>query len=109
MLSKDQSYGITERILYGVILFVAMKFVERGYMTADMAAYVAAGGVAAAGSVWAWLINRPGSLLTAAGNQLPKNSTLVITTTPAASPVEKVEARALADSASAKVEAKTSA
>lgn len=107
MLNKDQSTGISERLLYGGLLFVAMKLVALGYLEADMAPYVAAGGVALAGGAYAWWINRPGSLLSAAGNALPKNAELVITTTPGASPLEKAEVRELAASASDKVIAKT--
>lgn len=107
MVSKDQTTGIAERIAYGAILAIAMKAVERGWISTDMATYIAAGGVTALGSLWAWWINRPAALLTAAGAQLPKNSELVIATTSAASPAEKQKAHALAKSASEKVVAKT--
>ncbi len=46
-MTKDQGYGIIERLLYGAILWVAMKFVAKGYIDSEMAAYIAAGGVAA--------------------------------------------------------------
>lgn len=107
MLNRDQSIGISERLLYSGLLFLAMKFVALGYIEADMAPYVAAGGVALASGAYAWWINRPSSLLTAAGNALPENAKLVITTTPSASPLEKAEVHALAASASVKVDSKT--
>ncbi len=106
-MTKDQGYGIIERLLYGAILWVAMKFVAKGYIDTEMAAYIAAGGVAAAGSIYAWVHNAPGSLLTRASAPLPVDAKLVITTAPGASPAVKQEARALADSAGDKVVAKT--
>lgn len=108
-MNKDQTTGVAERVLYAIILAGAMKLVERGWITVDMAIYLAAGGVTALGGLWAWWINRPSALLSAAGAQLPKNSALVITTSPQASPAEKIEARDLADASSDKVIAKTTA
>lgn len=106
MLNVDQGKGIAEGALYGAILLVAMKFVARGYIDADMAAYIAAGGVAAARSVRAWWNGRPSELLSRAGEQIPKNTELVITPLPSASHADKQEAVALAESASDKVKAK---
>lgn len=106
-MNKDQGKGIVERLLYGAILFVAMKFVAWGYIDAEMAAYIAAGGVAAAGAGWAWWNNRPSSLLTRAGDALPKNVDLVLTPNPGATSTDRKEAHALADAASDKVTAKT--
>lgn len=108
-MNKDQTTGVFERVTYSVLLWIAMKFVAMGYIDPDMAGYIAAGGLALVSSSYAWWINRPSALLTAAGNQLPKNSALVITTTTAASHAEKVEAHALADQASDRVVAKTAA
>lgn len=108
-MNKDQTTGVAERVLYAIILAGAMKLVERGWIDTDMAIYIACGGVTAIGSAWAWWINRPSALLSAAGAQLPKNAELVITTSPQASPAEKVEARNLANDSSDKVIAKTTA
>lgn len=108
-MNKDQTTGVAERVLYAIILAGAMKLVERGWITADMAIYLAAGGVTAIGGAYAWWINRPSALLSSAGAQLPKNSALVITTTPQASSAEKDEAHNLADASSDKVIAKTTA
>lgn len=76
-MNKDQSNGIFERLIYAVAMAVLMKLVAKGYIDEDMAAYVAGGVVAAAGSAWAWWINRPQALITSAAN-LPevKNVTL---------------------------------
>jgi hypothetical protein len=107
-MTKDQGTGIVERLMYGAILALAMKFVGWGWLDPDMAPYIAAGGVGLAGGAWAWWINRPGALLTAAGNQLPQSAHLAITTSPSASALEKTEVRDLANSASDKVVAKIS-
>lgn len=107
-MNTDRVTGILERIIYGLLLGVAMKFVAWGWLDAEMAPYIAAGGVGFVGAAWAWWINRPSALMTAAGNQLPENSKLVIQSTPAASSVERQEARDLANASSAKVTAKTS-
>lgn len=106
-MNKDQSVGIIERVIYGVILAAAMKFVAWGYLDQDMAPYIAAGGVALVGGAYGWWHNRPASVLTRAGNTLPKNAELVIATAANASPTEKAEAHALANSASDKVVAST--
>lgn len=108
-MNKVQGIGITERILYSVFLWLAMMGVKWGYWDADMAAYIAAGAVAAIGSVRAWWINRPSSLLSDAAAQLPKNSQLEIVTTAAASSVERRDAHVLANAASDKVVANTAA
>ncbi len=39
--SKDQVTGMLERVVYGVALALAMKFVSWGLLDADMAPYVA--------------------------------------------------------------------
>lgn len=108
-MNRDQTTGVAERILYAIILAAAMKLVERGWITADMATYIAAGGVMLAGGAWAWWINRPSALLSAAGNQLPKNADLVITPTSAASTEERKQIRELANASNEKVIAKTAA
>ena len=108
-MNRDQTTGIAERVLYGALLWLTMKGVAIGWFDAEMAAYLAAGGVTLAGAAWAWWINRPAALMNAASNQLPKNSALVITTSGAASGVEKAEASALANASNDKVSAKTTA
>lgn len=83
MPSKDMTNGVIERLAYGFILALMMKLVQRGYIDADMAAYIAGGAVAAAGSVWAWWINRPKAILIAAANvpdpTSPTGKTQIIT------------------------------
>lgn len=69
--------GIAERLIYSAVLAVAMKLVAAGYITSDMATYLAAGAVALAGSVWAWWINRPKALLVAAAANAPAGTTIV--------------------------------
>lgn len=106
-MNKDQKYGVVERIIYAAILALATKFVGWGYIDADMATYIAAGGVAAVGSAYAWWINRPVSLLNSAAASIPDSSTLVITTAVSAPAAERKEAIALASSASDKVTSTT--
>lgn len=108
-MNKVQGIGITERLLYSVFLWFAMMGVKYGWWDAEMAAYIAAGALAATGAARAWWINRPSTLLSDAADQLPKNSQLVITTTANASSVERKDAHELADAASEKVVAKTTA
>lgn len=107
MLSKNQGSGVAERMLYGVITFLAARAASRGWIDPSMVEYVAAGGVMLAGSAWAWWINRPTALLNAAGDSIPKNAELVIAPTAQATYAEKVEAHELAASASDKVVART--
>lgn len=105
-MGSDQTSGIAERVLYGLILGFMMKLVEKGWITSDMAPYYATGVVAFAGGAYAWWINRPGKLLDAGARQLPKNATLVITPAPDATHSEKMEVKNLADSAGPSVVAK---
>ena len=106
-MNKDQGTGIIERFSYGLVLAVAMKFVAWGWLSADMAPYVAGGVVGAAGAAYAWWINRPVALMNSAADQLPRNTMLVVTPTPNASSLDRAEANALAEASSAKVIAKT--
>lgn len=64
--SKDQTTGIIERVIYGVAMAVLMKLVAAGWLTADMAPYVAGGIVTAVGGAYAWWINRPKAILQSA-------------------------------------------
>lgn len=66
--NKDQTTGVIERLAYGAILAVMMKLVQKGYIDADMAAYIAGGLVASAGALYAWWINRPKALLQSAAS-----------------------------------------
>lgn len=75
--TKDQTTGVIERLAYGAILALMMKLVQKGYIDADMAAYIAGGVVAAAGAVYAWWINRPKAIAVAAAS-IP--GTTVVTT-----------------------------
>lgn len=107
-MNKDQGGGILERMIYGAILYVVMKYGPRFGFSSEDAAWIAGGGVAAVGSIYAWIHNRPASVLSRAGDTLPDSAHLVITTNSFASAADKAEVHALADSASSKVVAKTS-
>lgn len=74
VMTKDQGTSILERMIYGVALALAMKFVAWGWLDADMAPYIAAGIVAAVGSAYAWWINRPVSIVQAASNLVDPNT-----------------------------------
>lgn len=76
--SKDSPLGIAERVVYGIAMAVLMKAVQAGWITADMAPYVAGGVVTAVGGFWAWWINRPIALAQAAAALSP--DTKVVTT-----------------------------
>lgn len=106
MPSTDMTVGITERLVYGAVIAATAKMVEKGYITTDMQLYIAGGGVAAFGALYAWYNNRPGRLLDRAAAQIPSSSKLIIATTSDASRQEKDAAHELAKSASEKVEAK---
>lgn len=67
-MTKDQTTGILERIVYAVAMAVLTKLVAKGYIDQDMAAYLAAGVVTFVGGAWAWWINRPKALAIAAAN-----------------------------------------
>ena len=75
--TKDQASGIFERVMYGVALAAAMKFVQWGWLDAESAPYVAGGIVTLIGGAWAFWINRPKAIAQAAAN-IP--NTIVITT-----------------------------
>lgn len=106
-MNKDQGSGIIERVIYGAIFWVAMRAVAKGWIDQTMAEYIATGGVMLFGGAWGWWHNRPVSVLNRAGEAIPQNAKLVIATTAAASPVENIEAHALANAASDKVVAQT--
>lgn len=75
--SKDQTTGVAERVLYGVILGFMMSLVRKGYIEADMAPYIATGVVGLVGGAWAWWINRPKAIAQSAA-AIP--GTTVVTT-----------------------------
>jgi hypothetical protein len=74
---NNQTSGITERILYGIAMFLSMRLVSKGVITPEMASYLAGGVVAFVGSMWAWWINRPKAIAQAAAS-IP--GTTVVTT-----------------------------
>lgn len=108
-MASEQPIGISERVLYGAIIFATAKLVEKGYISSDMQAYVAAGLVTFVGGAWAWWQNRPARLMDRAASQIPNNSKLVITTNAAASEEDKYAAHDLARSAGDKVVARIGA
>lgn len=107
-MNKDQTTGIIERVIYGVLLGFFMNGVKRGWYDAEMAGYLAGGVVAFVGGAYAWWINRPAALMNAATNQIPDNARLVIETKRNAPADDKDAACALAEAANEKVVAKTS-
>lgn len=106
-MTKDQTTGVAERVLYGVLIGLFAKGVAWGWYDADMAAYLASGGVMFVGGAYAWWINRPVALLNAATNVVPDSSRLVIETPKTAPAEQKAAAQALATAANDKVTAKT--
>lgn len=94
-VNKDQASGIFERLIYSGVLFVAMQAVARGWITADMAPYIATGAVAAAGSAYAWWHNRPVAVINRAGDAVPEGTKIVMVTPPTASQAVKDEVHAL--------------
>lgn len=76
-MTNDQGTGVIERVIYGVILGVLMKMVAAGWLTADMAPYLAAAAVSAMGGAYALWINRPKAIVQSAA-ALP--ATTVVTT-----------------------------
>lgn len=106
MASTEMTTGITERVLYGVLLGGAMKAVEKGWISADMAPYIAGGALTLIGGAWAWWLNRPGRLMDAAAAQMPPNAKLTITMPVHASAQDKDAAHDLARSAGENVVAK---
>lgn len=106
-MNKDQGGGIVERVIYGAILFLVMKFGGKFGLSSDDAAWIAGGGVALAGGAYAWYHNRPVAVMNRAGNAIPNNTELVIVPTAAATRSEKHEANELAKASSEKVTAQT--
>lgn len=76
MLTKDQGTSIAYRIAYGAIMFLSMKAMAKGYITEDMATYVAVGGATAVDGALSWWNNRPVAVQQAAAN----SGAIVITT-----------------------------
>lgn len=106
-MNKDQTTGVAERVLYGILMAAFAKGVERGWYDAEMAGYLTAGALTLIGGAYAWWINRPTALLNAAGNQIPAGAKLVIETKRGAPEDDKAAAAALASAANNKVVAKT--
>jgi hypothetical protein len=106
-MNKDQAGGIFERMIYGGILFVVLRYGPRLGLTSDDAAWIAGGGVTLVFGVWAWLHNRPVSVLNRAAEAIPQNAELAIVTGAHATSTEKFQAVQLANAASDKVVAKT--
>lgn len=81
-MANDQSVGVSERVLYGAVIFATAKLVQNNYITADMQAYIAAGIVTFGGGAVAWWQNRPARIIDRAAAQLPDKTKLVIETAP---------------------------
>lgn len=102
-MANDQSIGVSERVLYGAVIFSTAKLVQNNYITADMQAYIAAGVVTLGGGTWAWWNNRPARVIDRAAAQLPEKAKLVIETAPDASLEDKVIVKDLVQATSDKV------
>lgn len=88
-MTNDQGTGVVERVIYGAILAALMKLVAKGWLSADMAPYLAGGAVMALGGLYAFWINRPKAIVQAA-RALPDVKGVVTNNT--------IEGRALAAS-----------
>lgn len=106
MQNNEIAKGMGERVVYGVVIFATTHLVEKGYITAEMAAYVAGGAVTFVGGAYAWWNNRPGRLMDRAASQIPEASKLVIITEQDASRQDKDAAHDLAAASGPKVVAK---
>jgi hypothetical protein len=105
-VNKDQGNGIIERAIYSAVIFLVAKYGGKFGLTGDDGAWLAGGIVLFAGGTWAWIHNRPVSILNRAAEAIPAQSTLVIETPIGASAAERNEAQKLANAASDKVIAK---
>lgn len=116
MGNTARTLGVSERVLYGVILGVVTQFATWGWFDPNLAPWVAGGVFMLVSGSYGWWLNRPeglladaksantaSAMLTAAATTVPKNAELQIVTTPDASHAEKVEVRAIAAGASDKV------
>lgn len=83
-VTNPQSMGVTERIAYAAVFWLCMRLASRGYMSPEMAEYVALGIVAGGGAVMGWWQNRPKILVEAVSNipnpDSPNGRTVVVTT-----------------------------
>ena len=106
MINQQQGTGISERVVYGAVTFLVIKYGSKFGFSADDAAWLAGGLLAFGGGAVGWYRNRPVALLNRASTVVPENAKLVITPTLAATHVEKVEVRDLANAANGKDEAR---
>lgn len=107
MNNTAMKIGIGERLMYSLLLGLAMKAVALGYITAADAPYYATGIAALLMGGYGWWVNRPSKLAKDASTAAPENSRIVITATAQATAAEKKEIHSLADAAGDKVVAKT--
>lgn len=105
-MNKDQGSGIIERVVYGAVSFVVLRYGSKLGLTPDDAAWISGGAIALFGGAWAWWHNRPVSVLNRAGEAIPKEAKLVITATPGASVADRREVAQLGTATSGKVIAK---
>lgn len=106
-MNRDQGTGIIERIIYGLVSFVVLRYGAKLGLTPDDAAWLAGGAIALFGGAYGWWHNRPVSVLNRAGDAIPPMAKLVIETVPSAPHAQRVEAAQLANAASDKVIVKT--
>lgn len=105
-MNKQQGGGIIERVVYGLVTILVVRYGTNLGLSESDVAWLAGGIITALGGGYEWYRNRPSVLLSTAATVLPSNNKLVITPTAEATPLEKVEARNLANASSDKVEAK---
>lgn len=106
-MNKDQGSGIIERVVYGAVSFMVLRYGGKLGLTPDDAAWLAGGAIALFGGAWAWWHNRPVAVLNRAGEAIPKDAKLVIDIPPHVSTAERNEAEKLANMASEKVVARS--
>lgn len=106
-MNKDQAGGIVERLIYGAVLYLVMRYGPQFGLTAEDGAWLAGGAVAAVGGIYAFIHNRPVSMLNRTAAALPDSARLVIETSATAPRADRQEAVRLAVATVDKVTAKT--
>lgn len=107
-MNKDQGGGIIERMVYGAITFLVLRYGSTLGLTADDAAWLGGGAIALGGGAWAWWHNRPVSILNRASEALPDNTKLIMRTAINATSAEKAEVFALGENTHPRVSAQAS-
>lgn len=102
-MNADQIWAMSERIIYGVAMAVAMKLVAAGWLESADAPWLAGGIVAAIGGFIGWIKSRPANLLSRAASTLPAKADVVVVTSPSASAGVKKQVTDITNQASDRV------